>query len=108
MLTTYETEKTGVALGAFWVKDRKPKGAPNRVMVSAKLSRAFLGFHAMRIYPDLAGGSFVAVFQRDAVPFASGEELRGGLVVDRDYVMTGMTLIAQSVRAKGPSETFAA
>jgi 4'-phosphopantetheinyl transferase EntD len=56
------------------------------------LSRTFLDFHAMRVYPDLAGGGFVAVFQRAAGPFAAGDELRGRLLVDQGYLMTAMAL----------------
>ena len=72
------------------------------------LSRTFLDFHAMRVYPDLAGGGFVAVFQRDAGPFASGDELRGRLLVDQGYIMTAMTLTIRTACAKPPAETFAA
>lgn len=72
------------------------------------LSRTFLDFHAMRIYPDLAGGGFVAVFLRDAGPFASGDELRGRLLVDQGYLMTAMTLTIRTACANRPTETLAA
>lgn len=72
------------------------------------LSRTFLDFHAMRVYPDLVGGGFVAVFQRDASPFASGDELRGRLLVDQGYLMTAMTLTDGTACAKRPAKAFAA
>ena len=72
------------------------------------LSRTFLDFHAMRVYPDLAGGGFVAVFQRDAGPFSLGDGLRGRLLVDQGYIMTAMTLTIRTACAKPPAETFAA
>jgi len=72
------------------------------------LSRTFLDFHAMRIYPDLPGGGFVAVFQRDAGPFALGEELRGRLLVDQGYIMTAMTLTIRTAGEMRHQETVPA
>ena len=71
------------------------------------LSRTFLDFHAMRVYPDLAGGGFVAVFQRAAGSFAAGDELRGRLLVDQGYIMTAMTLTARTACAQHSAKTFA-
>ena len=62
----------------------------------------------MRIYPDLANGGFTAVFQRDAGPFASGDELRGRLAIEQGYVMTAMTLTARTASSLRAAETFAA
>jgi 4'-phosphopantetheinyl transferase EntD len=93
------------------------RGLLGKLMFSAKecaykcqypLSRTFLDFHAMRVYPDLAGGRFVAVFQRDAGPFASGDELHGRLLVDQGYLMTAMTLTDRTACARRPAEAFAA
>jgi 4'-phosphopantetheinyl transferase EntD len=56
------------------------------------LTRCFFGFSGMRIHLDVAGGTFVAVFEREAGEFGVGDELRGKLVVDHGYVMTGMTI----------------
>lgn len=93
------------------------RGLLSKVIFSAKecaykcqytLSRAFLDFHAMRVYPDLSGGGFVAVFQRDAGPFISGDELRGRLVVDQGYIMTAMTLTTRTACVMRPVDTFAA
>lgn len=93
------------------------RGLLGKVIFSAKecaykcqytLSRTFLDFHAMRIYPDLADGGFAAVFQRDAGPFAFGDELRGHLAVDHGYIMTAMTLTTRSAGSKRPAEMFAA
>ena len=71
------------------------------------LSRTFLDFHAMRVYLDLAGGGFIAVFQRDAGPFVSGDELRGQLVVDQGFIMTAMTLTDRMVHELHFADTFA-
>lgn len=57
------------------------------------VSRTFLGFNAMRIFLDLPGNKFVAVFQRDAgTSFAAGQELPGRFLVDHGYVATAMVL----------------
>jgi 4'-phosphopantetheinyl transferase EntD len=58
------------------------------------LSRTLLDFHAMHVHLDLPENRFVAVLRRDAGPFASGDELRGRLLVDRGYIMTAMALTA--------------
>ena len=92
------------------------RGLLGKVIFSAKecaykcqypLSRAFLDFHAMRVYPDLAGGGFVAVFQRDASPFASGDALQGQLVVDQGYIMTAITLTNTTARVMRSADAFA-
>ncbi len=56
------------------------------------LTGCFFGFSGMRIHLDVPGARFVAVFQRDAGEFRAGDELRGKLVVDHGYVMTGLTI----------------
>jgi 4'-phosphopantetheinyl transferase EntD len=56
------------------------------------LSRTLFDFRGICIHLDLAEDRFVAVFQRDAGPFAAGDELRGRLLVDRGYIMTAMAL----------------
>jgi len=92
------------------------RGLLSKMIFSAKecaykcqypLSRAFLDFHAMRVHLDPAGGGFVAVFQRDAAPFVSGDELHGRLVVDQGYIMTAIALTTRTASAKQPVETFA-
>lgn len=56
------------------------------------LTRCYFGFSGMRIHLDVRGGAFVAVFLREAGEFREGDELRGRLVVDHGYVMTGITI----------------
>jgi 4'-phosphopantetheinyl transferase EntD len=56
------------------------------------LSRAYFGFQGMRVHLDMAGGAFVAVFQREAGEFAPGDELRGRLLIAHGHVLTAMTL----------------
>lgn len=56
------------------------------------LSHTFLGFHAMHILLDLPGNTFIAVFQRDAGPFAAGQKLPGRFLVDQGYVIAAMVL----------------
>ncbi len=77
------------------------RGLLGRIMFSAKesafkcqyaLSRAMLAYHAMRIDLDLPAQRFVAVFQRDAAPFSSGDELQGRLLVSEGYVLTAVAL----------------
>jgi len=93
------------------------RGLLGKLMFSAKecaykcqypVSRTFLSFQDMRICPDLAGGGFVAVFQRNAGPFALGEELRGQFLVDQGYIMTAMTLTDRTACARRLAEAFAA
>lgn len=77
------------------------RGLLGRLVFSAKesafkcqyaLSRAMLAYHAMRIDLDLPAQRFVAVFQRDANPFASGDELQGRLLVSGGYILTAVAL----------------
>lgn len=86
-----------------------------KVMFSAKecaykcqyaLSRTFLDFHAMRLFLDVEGGAFVAVFQRDATPFASGDELQGRFLVDQGFIMTAMTLTIRPGRMNRSHEVL--
>jgi len=76
-----------------------------KIMFSAKecaykcqyvLSHTFLNFHAMHILLDMEGGTFLAVFQQDAAPFAAGDELRGRLLVEQGYILTAMALTTQA------------
>ena len=92
------------------------RGLLGKVMFSAKesaykcqyaVSREFLDFQAMRIYPDLAGGHFVAVFLRNAGPFVCGTELRGLLLVDQGYVMTAITLTTEILHEARTSDALA-
>lgn len=93
------------------------RGLLGRLIFSAKecaykcqypLSRTFLDFHALRVYPDLPGGGFVAVFQRDAGPFALGDELHGRLLVDQGYILTAMTLSIRTACTGRPADAVAA
>lgn len=77
------------------------RGVLGKLVFSAKecaykaqypLTGCFFGFSGMRIHLDVGGGSFAAVFLRDAGEFHCGDELRGKLLVDHGYVMTAMTI----------------
>ena len=98
-------------------QDTTQRGLLGKVMFSAKesaykcqyaVSRVFLDFQAMRIYPDLAGGRFVAVFLRDVGPFVCGAELRGQLLVDQGYVMTAITLTTGMIHEARTPDALAA
>jgi len=77
------------------------RGLLGRLVFSAKeaafkcqyaLSRTMLAYHAMRVHLDVPAQRFVAVFQRDAAPFARGDALSGTLLVDRGYMMTAVVM----------------
>jgi 4'-phosphopantetheinyl transferase EntD len=77
------------------------RGLLGRLVFSAKesafkcqygLSRAMFAYHGMRIDLDLPAQRFVAVFQRDAGPFAAGDELQGRFLVAEGYIVTAVAL----------------
>jgi 4'-phosphopantetheinyl transferase EntD len=66
-----------------------------RAMFSAKecayktqypLSRQMLEFHELRLEIDLRQGLFMATFARDCPPFAIGDEIAGGIRIERGHI----------------------
>ncbi len=77
------------------------RGVLARAIFSAKecaykcqypLSRTLLDYHAMSVSIDLAASTFTARFEVDAGPFRAGDRLEGRISLDRDHIVTGMTL----------------
>ncbi len=77
------------------------RGLLGRMVFSAKesafkcqyaLSRTLFAYHGMLIHLNVPAQRFLAVFQHDAGPFGSGDELQGRLLVDAGYIMTAVAL----------------
>lgn len=77
------------------------RGLLGRLIFSAKesaykaqyqLSRTLLGFHAMHILLDEQAQRFVAVFRKDVAPFSRGDALEGRFLLERDFLMTAVTI----------------
>lgn len=56
------------------------------------ISRTLFGFDTLELTID--GSSFTACFLRDVAPFQTGDTLTGRYAMDRDHIITAMTLRA--------------
>ncbi len=80
-----------------WLALRDP--IMSRVIFSAKeaaykaqydISRALFGFETFEMTVD--GDRFTVTYQQDVAPFQTGDQLHGRFAVDRDHIVTAMTL----------------
>jgi 4'-phosphopantetheinyl transferase EntD len=67
--------------------------------VQYPLSRQVLEFYDLRLELDMQQGQFVAVFARDCPPFASGDEIVGGIRIERGHVACAAAIFSNVARA---------
>ena len=58
-----------------------------------------LEFYDLRLELDMQQGQFVAVFARDCPPFASGDEIVGGIRIERGHVACAAAILGSAARA---------